>query len=506
MKKRTMSMIECAIAMSNPQTDPCFIMNEEGLLSDYNLEMLPRLEDVKSRTLTENQKIKMDMAKEQEQIKAHLRAINTLVRLVESGKLESLKKEELYTLCADNGVKRTGNKSQLRHNLKDAYQEYVNVDYRINRECIEDFNFYPSVFGYIGPDDFMTIEEGQNYIAEYVAENNSHVGLTIGVVKSIARRDIEYMGTPACRDIVFDHFDKYKQPIFDDMKQEVYFELLRRIRENVVEIKNGRVLPFDGISYGFAGVYNTLNQYKERANDRARRGEGGTTEDGQSYKNGGIPLLAKSVCLADILENENLKTFLRFVARTERQDTAERMVRVLALRIQGNTQEQTAEIMGVSARTVRNYESKLRIDYILYGEPVAPAHDAIDTRDYGIKFGSSVSGISSSYEYEYSDTMTGYSDMTVPAQAVKRGNLKPGETVNVFHGGIKAEDKSDKYRIDPTRSAGRLEAWEVSEVRASATYDRKSAEKRNNALLSGPNGAYYRKHNRALVQITNEMK
>lgn len=330
-------------------------------------------------------------------------------------KLMKLKKESLEDIAKELSVPHSGkNKRELVHSIK---EECENVLLKCNQ-----FNKAYN-------------ETDKQSICEYIAKTNTHVIVTKSIIKSIAMSGIDENGKvkndcyTSCMKMYSNHFDTSKEPIFEDLCNDIYIELHNLVFSGECTIENGFIklgtyetVNKDGekkIVSSWIKLYKALrvglSQYK---NTNSQLAVSGNYIVGYDDENNEYIVSEKSnnyrLELAKIADNDktiarnDLQSFFK-VLKKEYPKQCEKMTDVVCCLIDGLTQEETAKELSVSVRTIQRYIKSIRIAFDMYGKLRTDSKNT-SSATYTTTTCNGYGDSSNSYSFSYSGGtgLTGY--------------------------------------------------------------------------------------------------
>lgn len=316
--------------------------------------------------------------------------------------LKKLTTKDIKRLSNVFGSKTTGKKADLIHALHEALEDSEN-----------------NVLIHI--DETKTTFEPKE-IQDYIASSGMHILLAMVVIKSIATKGFN----PVTGKIINDcwsscfqlYLKHYKETIFDDLCNDVYICLHTMAKYHEISVQDGYIVFYpvmtlqgetiSNITKVFKALRSGLSKYKNTDSQRGKVGyftisydiDGNEILVGETSTQY-ITKTAECAELSDCLHKRYLQDFIKhlYEAFPKQYET---MVQVLMCRMDGFTEIETAEKVGVSRRTIQRYEVMYKEEYRSWKE-TQPAPKNIDKRFSHETYRKSDVTCAGSYQFKYGD-------------------------------------------------------------------------------------------------------
>lgn len=346
--------------------------------------------------------------KEEKEMLNHIGSdLMTRISLSDEKTLSKLTCCELKEVCAGLGLTKTGKKediiSKILEHGKTVREQKADITDRLDSFR---FSAFPILIDgnieYQTGNDLISWKEVSAYVAKYHYDDISK-----GIVKSIAISDRYIAGKEACIQIVNNH---YTEEIFNDIQQEIMLTVCQLAENGGLYINEGNVGFYGTFAKLYKAVYRTLVNFRNPSVTRQHENLATIVEnDGEKITdyiialNGknAVTTLAKTANIDDIINNQTLKEFIRFM-KVNDSSHFDKCFQVLCGRLQGTSFDEIGKKYGFSKRTAERTMNHIKMIYKLFDREMVTLHNSASEAE-GCTYRYSDSTASGSYTFRYSE-------------------------------------------------------------------------------------------------------
>lgn len=354
-------------------------------------------EDNRKRAITDNRSILAHIGTD----------VNCQWTLAGEKKLAKLNCKELREVCARLGISISGKKEELISKICE-YAKTIKSQKADAIEKLDSFRFSAMPILIDGNIEYQTGNDLVSWkdIADYIAKYH-YEDIPKGIVKSIAISDGFVAGKEACIQIVNNH---YQEEIFSDISQGIMVSICEIVKVGGLYINNGHVGFYGTFPKLYKAVYRTLVNFRNPSVTRQHENLATIVEnDGEKITDyivalnakNAVTTLAKTANIDDIINNETLKQFIRFM-KVNDESHFDKCFQVLCGRLQGLSFDEIGKKYGFSKRTAERTMSHIKMVYKLFDKDMVTLHNSTSETD-GCTYRYSDSTASGSYTFRYSD-------------------------------------------------------------------------------------------------------